>query len=497
MAKGRATSVKPIEPARRRKETVPRSEAWLARVAAGKQARVGAPLEDHAVFEPTELRADPVELLGRQGPVAGRRAPADPLRPHGVVALRVLPRGGSRDGRRPRDDAQLRAAGAAVRGRAPVSNFGFYASPSGIWCSTSTTSTRPCQVRSSGTSSGWPPVSRSRRAASPSAPRSGGPSSWARCAPTGRACGRSRRCRTRRVWYARLDAEEFLAKLRAVAPPDRMRRAEALIASAKTKDSMQAFRKLTHEVDGQPRIISDPPLIVPVEEIFPGHAAEEFHTQMAELLAAYRSSLISDRKHLFDQYRFVHMARKVVGRRQRRHPRLDPAVRGPRRAGSAVPAGQGGPVVRARAVPGRQRVHQPRGARRRRTATHAGVQRHLPRLAAHQRPRRRRPRLLPAPAARLEGVRRGGGRPARGHGRLRTGVRMDPRSRPRAFGRPRRHRRLPRQDATASTRRSPTSPPPTPTRTRRTTPCCAPPSTTAASRRRKACSGATAVQRPG
>ena len=115
------------------------------------------------------------------------------------------------------------------------------------------------------------------------------------------------------VWYARIDAEEIVAKLRAVAPPDRMRRAEALIASAKTKDSMQAFRKLTHEVDGQPRIISDPPLIVPVEEIFPGHAAEEFHTQMAELLAAYRSSLISDRRHLFDQYRFVHMARKVVG----------------------------------------------------------------------------------------------------------------------------------------------------------------------------------------
>jgi uncharacterized protein (DUF2252 family) len=35
--------------------------------------------------------------------------------------------------------------------------------------------------------------------------------------------------------------------------------------------------------------------------------------EMGELLAAYRSSLVSDRKHLFDQYRFVHMARKVVG----------------------------------------------------------------------------------------------------------------------------------------------------------------------------------------
>jgi uncharacterized protein (DUF2252 family) len=86
-----------------------------------------------------------------------------------------------------------------------------------------------------------------------------------------------------------------------------------LIATAKTKDSLQAFKKLTHEVDGQPRIMSDPPLIVPVEELFPGEVGESLYTQMAELLGAYRTTLVSDRKHLFDQYRFVHMARKVVG----------------------------------------------------------------------------------------------------------------------------------------------------------------------------------------
>ena len=68
MVKGRATSVKRIEPSRRRREEVPRTEAWLARVAAGKQARAAAALEDQAVFDPTSLRADPVELLERQGP---------------------------------------------------------------------------------------------------------------------------------------------------------------------------------------------------------------------------------------------------------------------------------------------------------------------------------------------------------------------------------------------------------------------------------------------
>ena len=39
------------------------------------------------------------------------------------------------------------------------------------------------------------------------------------------------------------------------------------VAKALTKDSMKAFAKLTHEVDGEPRIISDPPLIVPVSEL--------------------------------------------------------------------------------------------------------------------------------------------------------------------------------------------------------------------------------------
>ena len=56
-----------------------------------------------------------------------------------------------------------------------------------------------------------------------------------------------------------------------------------------------------------------PPLIVPVEEVFPGQVGETLFAQMAELLAAYRASLVSDRQCLFDQYRFVHMARKVVG----------------------------------------------------------------------------------------------------------------------------------------------------------------------------------------
>ena len=128
MAKGRATSVKPIEPARRRKETVARSEAWLARVAAGKQARRVAPLEDHAAFEPTALRADPVELLRRQG--AARVAELLPIRYGRMVASPfTFLRGAALV--MAADLASTPDSGLRVQlcGDAHLSNFGFYASP--------------------------------------------------------------------------------------------------------------------------------------------------------------------------------------------------------------------------------------------------------------------------------------------------------------------------------------------------------------------------------
>jgi hypothetical protein len=128
MAKGRATSVTPIQPARRRKETVPRSEAWLARVAAGKQARATAALEDQAVFEPTSLRADPVELLGRQGPA--RVAELLPIRYGRMVSSPfAFYRGAALV--MAADLATTPNSGLRVQlcGDAHLSNFGFYASP--------------------------------------------------------------------------------------------------------------------------------------------------------------------------------------------------------------------------------------------------------------------------------------------------------------------------------------------------------------------------------
>jgi hypothetical protein len=36
------------------------------------------------------------------------------------------------------------------------------------------------------------------------------------------------------------------------------------VAKARTRDNLQAFDKLTRVVDGQRRIISDPPLVQPI-----------------------------------------------------------------------------------------------------------------------------------------------------------------------------------------------------------------------------------------
>jgi uncharacterized protein (DUF2252 family) len=77
---------------------------------------------------------------------------------------------------------------------------------------------------------------------------------------------------------------------------------------------MQEVAKLTRVVDGRPRIISDPPLLVPVDELLPEETERTaFQTQINGLLAKYRRTLETDRRYLLEQYEFCDMARKVVG----------------------------------------------------------------------------------------------------------------------------------------------------------------------------------------
>jgi uncharacterized protein (DUF2252 family) len=115
------------------------------------------------------------------------------------------------------------------------------------------------------------------------------------------------------VWYSHIDADQLQQDLAPRLQPARRKRLADALAKARTRDSLQAFGKLTEIVDGRPVIRSQPPLIVPVRELLPegesGDLAEAFHA----LIRQYRGSLQSDRRTLLERYSFVDMARKVVG----------------------------------------------------------------------------------------------------------------------------------------------------------------------------------------
>jgi uncharacterized protein (DUF2252 family) len=115
------------------------------------------------------------------------------------------------------------------------------------------------------------------------------------------------------VWYARLDVDRLLADLSKVSRSREMKSARKDVAKAHRKNSLKAFDRLVRMNDGEPRIISDPPLLVPARELVSEGQRQDLEERMREVLSRYRESLKGDRRHLFDGYRFVDMARKVVG----------------------------------------------------------------------------------------------------------------------------------------------------------------------------------------
>ena len=112
------------------------------------------------------------------------------------------------------------------------------------------------------------------------------------------------------LWYSRVDAETLIAGFQSTASAKRRKLMEKNLAKTRAKDSLRAFDKLTTIVDGEPRIVSEPPLIVPVEDLAEGRDIEQFARSVNR---GYRRTLQGDRRHLLERFRFVHAARKVVG----------------------------------------------------------------------------------------------------------------------------------------------------------------------------------------
>jgi uncharacterized protein (DUF2252 family) len=281
------------------------------RVARGRAARQEVPRSRHGVFEPAAHRADPVELLRSQEEF--RVPELVPIR-YGrmLVSPFAFYRGGAMImaadlAAAPRSGINVQACGDAH-----LSNFGVFGSPERrlMFDVNDFDETLPAP---------WEWDVKRLAASLVIAARENGFSKAQRREIVVGAANRYREAMRQfatmpnlAVWYSRLDIEEELAKVLKQLRAKQVKLTEQSLAKARTKDSMHAFSKLTHMVNGEPRIISDPPLLVPVEELLP-EAADQMTEVVHEFVRGYRRSLQTDRRILLEQYRFVHLARKVVG----------------------------------------------------------------------------------------------------------------------------------------------------------------------------------------
>ena len=116
------------------------------------------------------------------------------------------------------------------------------------------------------------------------------------------------------IWYAHADLDELRAQFDSQMKARQRKMVDKGMAKARTRDSMQEVAKLTHLVDGRPKIIADPPLLVPITDLLPKQMDQAaFEAQIQDLLAKYRRTLETDRRFLLETFQFADMARKVVG----------------------------------------------------------------------------------------------------------------------------------------------------------------------------------------
>jgi hypothetical protein len=124
------------------------------------------------------------------------------------------------------------------------------------------------------------------------------------------------------VWYSHLDVDTLRANVATDLNAKAAKRADKVVTKAKNKNSARAIRKLTEVVDGQLRIVSDPPVVVPMRKLVAekskGRLVERFDQQTIErllnaVLREYRSTLDPHKQRLIKEYRVVDVAHKVVG----------------------------------------------------------------------------------------------------------------------------------------------------------------------------------------
>jgi len=283
------------------------------RAARGKAARAQVPRDSHAVFDPPADRPDPIALLEQQAttrvpelvPVRWGRMMVSPFTYYRGAALPMAS-----------DLAITPVSGLAVQacGDAHLSNFGLFGSAERrlMFDVNDFDETLPgpwewdvkrlaASLEVAGRDNQFP--ARQRREIVMAA------------ASRYRQAMREFASMTNLdVWYAHADITELRAQFDSQLRARQRKYLDKGLAKARTRDSMQELTKLTRMADGRPRIISDPPLLVPIHELIPAQTDRAaLEAQLKGLIAKYQRTLETDRRYLLNQFEFCDMARKVVG----------------------------------------------------------------------------------------------------------------------------------------------------------------------------------------
>ena len=111
------------------------------------------------------------------------------------------------------------------------------------------------------------------------------------------------------LWTVGLPAKELERKMSAVAGHHTHEVVRKAIRKSLSHDHITAFGKLIEQTDGELRFISNPPLVVPVEELLGEQERERYVEVVSSFLRQYRSSLPPHLRGLVESYRFARMAR--------------------------------------------------------------------------------------------------------------------------------------------------------------------------------------------
>ena len=295
------------------------------RKARGKASREKTPPSSHSGWKPAADRPDPVALLEEQN--LTREQDLVPVR-HGrmLVSPFTFYRGAAKIMAADLKDTPRAGLTAQLCGDAHVSNFGIFASPERALLfdlnDFDETLPGPFEYDVKRMAASFTIAARNNGLTKAEAHDV----TLASVKAYREAMAEFAQMRTMDIWYAHLSEQELMAALNTAVgtQKDKVQKKEAKegekaakkgALKARTRDSLQALSKLAEHVDGNYRIVSQPPIVIPARELSAsiGYSADELQHMIHEQFRAYRTTLQDDRRHLLERFEIIDMARKVVG----------------------------------------------------------------------------------------------------------------------------------------------------------------------------------------